>query len=170
MARDNCWRLLKVVTPEFFHPKKDPTSSPSISYRTLLHKRTEENLEEPQPTHPSAITGCGALDSLVPKAQPCYSASSSLDPSQPQSHCWTGLRRDRAAASSSTHLPSVSSTGTPAPHHRGPRRCGLGCSSQRRSTGEDYSPSEAEEPSQSLIHCWKATAIKRKAGHSSREI
>lgn len=84
----------------------------------------------------------------------------------------TGQSRTRkpiSAALSPAHLPSVSSTGTPTPRRHAPQTCGLGCSSQRHSTGEGYFPSAAGEPSLSLSHCWKAMARKGKATDYSRE-
>lgn len=103
-------------------------------------------------------------------SSPAPYGTSSSQPNLTGAAAEQGSEGNQAAAFSLTHLPSVSSTGTPAPHHRGPQRYGLGCLSQRHSTREDCSPSEAGEPSQSLIHCWKATARKGKAGHYPRAI
>lgn len=105
-----------------------------------------------------------------PKSNPAC-ASSSLDhpANLTQAAGEQGSEGHQAAVSCPTHLPSVSSTGTPAPHHRAPQKYGLGCSSQRHSTREDYFPFAAGEPSQSLIHCWRATARKEKAADYARE-
>lgn len=151
VARAKCWRLLGVVAPEFFRPTNDPTASLSISHRSLPCRRKTLNtregiLEELPPTHPP--------DFLIPKAQSCYKCPPHWITEQTRTAAEWGSGRNQAASGllSLTYLPSASSTGTPAPHHRDPQRYELGCSSQRHSIREDYSPSEAGEPSQLLIH------------------
>lgn len=171
-------RILRIVTPEFFSPRDDPTVSLSISYRSLpcrwemtlnLREETEawERSHSATPFYPSTVNGGCLPDSPVPQAQRWGVCVLRTGP-HGQSY-WSCCEQGSEGNPAPTHPPSVSSTGTPAPRHHAPQRYGLGCLSQRRSTREDYFPSAAGGPSQSPIHCWKATAGKGKAGDYSRE-